>query len=172
MADSNTTTYSFTLPEVGASADSWGTKLNANWDKVDDLLDGTTAVDGINLQTFKIGGTTVSATGSELNFVSGVTSNIQTQLDSMVEKAGDTMTGDLSLGDNVKATFGASDDLQIYHDSTTGHSYIKESGSGDLILQAGNDLRLEDPSGNEYLRGNEGASVDIAYNGSIVTGKQ
>ncbi len=70
----------------------------------------------------------------------------------------------LEFDDNVKATFGAGSDLQIYHDSTTGHSYIKESGSGDLILQAGNDLRLEDPSGNEYLRGNEGAGVDIAYN--------
>lgn len=44
MADGSTTTYSFTLPEVGASSDTWGTKLNANWSLADDLLDGTTAI--------------------------------------------------------------------------------------------------------------------------------
>jgi hypothetical protein len=62
MADSNTTTYSFTLPEVGASADSWGTKLNANWDKVDDLLDGSIAVNGITVTGGSIDGTPVGAT--------------------------------------------------------------------------------------------------------------
>jgi hypothetical protein len=34
---------------------------------------------------------------TELNYVDGVTSSIQTQLDAMVEKAGDTMTGFLTL---------------------------------------------------------------------------
>lgn len=38
-----------------------------------------------------------AVTGTELAHVGGVTSAIQTQLDAMVEKAGDTMTGDLTL---------------------------------------------------------------------------
>jgi hypothetical protein len=102
MADSTTTTYSLTKPEVGASADTWGTKLNNNFDSLDDLLDGTTAI-APNLSTLTIGGTAVTATAAELNYVDGVTSNIQTQLDAKLSSLDlSTYTGDVDITGEIK----------------------------------------------------------------------
>ena len=49
-----------------------------------------------------------------------------------VAVTGDAMTGNLTLGDNNKAIFGAGSDLQIYHDGS--HSYVADVGGGSLIL--------------------------------------
>jgi hypothetical protein len=52
MADTTTTHYGFVLPEVGGSADTWGTKLNGNWSGLDialDSLNGAAAKTAANL---------------------------------------------------------------------------------------------------------------------------
>jgi len=65
MADTTTTTYGLTKPEVGASEDTWGTKINNNLDAIDDLLDGTNAVSNMDLNTPDIDGGSID--GATIN---------------------------------------------------------------------------------------------------------
>ena len=66
-----------------------------------------------------------------------------------VTKTGDTMTGDLSFGDNDKAKFGAGDDLQVYHDGS--NSYIDDAGTGNLYLRASNAIIMQSSDGAETI---------------------
>ena len=104
----------------------------------------------------------ITATTTELNYVDGVTSSIQTQLDGKAGTASPTFTGtlttanltatgtttlagastsaDITFGDNDKAVFGAGSDLQIYHDGS--HSYISDQGEGRLRLAASDKIQF------------------------------
>ena len=100
MADTTTTTYSLVKPEVGASEDTWGAKINTTLDTLDDLLDGTTAI-APNLVGWKVGGVAVTSTAAELNILDGVTSTAAelNLLDGVT-----ATTAELNILDGVTAT--------------------------------------------------------------------
>ena len=82
---------------------------------------------------------------------------------SVLPLAGGTMTGDVSLGDNVKAKFGASDDLQIYHDGS--NSYVSDVGTGNLVLRGAN-IEMYDGAGDTLMfNANNNGGVGLYYAG-------
>ena len=175
MADTTTTTYSLTKPEVGASEDTWGTKLNTNFDTIDDLLDGTTAIQpNLTAGSWQVGGVAVTSTAAELNLLDGVTATT-TELNYLdittlgTVEASKAVTadanGDVKFADGDKAIFGAGSDLQIYHDGT--HSYVDDSsGTGRLILKT-DYLEVQNAAGNEAILGGiQNGAVSLFYDGN------
>jgi hypothetical protein len=57
------------------------------------------------------------------------------------------MTGNLSFGDNNKVILGSGSDLQLYHDAN--NSFIKDSGTGSLYVQADAGVYITNASGSE-----------------------
>ena len=135
----NTTTYSFQKPVVGADEDSWGGYLNSNWDKVDDLFDGTTAITGIDINSGTIDGTVIG--GSSAAAITGTT----------ITGTSFVSSGDMTFGDNDKAIFGDGSDLQILHDGS--NSFISDVGTGDLRISASTNVDIRDNGGYKTFRG-------------------
>jgi len=79
-----------------------------------------------------------------------------------VSIAGDTMTGNLSLGDNVKAQFGAGNDLQIYSDGTNG---VLKNTNGNYILLDSDNLAIRSQAGSNRVIVNS-SGIDVT--GSVV----
>ena len=75
-----------------------------------------------------------------------------------------TLSNDITLADNGKAIFGAGSDLQIYHDGS--HSYIRDNGTGNLLIQGSAAIVLEDPDGNNMIYAEDGGPVYLYSNGS------
>jgi len=74
-----------------------------------------------------------------------------------------TANGGIALGDNDKATFGAGDDLQIYHDGS--NSYIKDAGTGTLNLQGATQVLIGSATTGEVgLQFVENAGVNLRHN--------
>lgn len=121
-----TTNYSWTKPTVGGDGDAWGGYLNQNLDSLDTLLGGVNATEfGI------LDGATI--TTAELNYLSGASSNIQSQIDNLVLSSGTGTVTSVSTGGGLTGgpitTTGT-----ISHADTSTQSSV--TNSGNTIIQS------------------------------------
>ena len=139
--------------------------------QIDDKVEGTAEIDGNKVSDFaKSAIQTSSKTFSDSDTIIMTAAAIDDRIiDSISTKAPlasptftGTVTADgLSLGDNDKATFGNSNDLEIYHDGSA--SFITDIGTGNLRIQ-GTNLALQNAAGTKnYLLGIDGGATTVYY---------
>jgi len=112
--------------------------------------------------------------------VDGVTNLDVTDIDGTLNVAGETtLQTHLNMGDEDKIKLGASGDLEIFHDGN--NSFIKDTGTGSLYLQASDSVFITNASGNENkarfdtdgavtLYHNNAAKIATTSSGVTVTG--
>ena len=83
---------------------------------------------------------------------------------SFVAVTGDDVTGNINFADNAKAQFGASNDLQIYHDGN--HSYVVDNGTGGLQLRGSSFVALQGTNGENGVLVTENGSAQLRFNNS------
>jgi len=73
-----------------------------------------------------------------------------------------TFGANANFGDNGRATFGASSDLQIFHNGS--NSYVQDNGTGILIVQGSTGVHIQGRDATDMIRANEGNSVELYFN--------
>ena len=138
---------SITKPTVGGSEDTWGTTINTALDTIVDAANGTSGTIAPDLSTLTINGTDVTATAAELNYMDGVTSNVQTQLDAKAPLASPTFTGTATI---PTATITTANVTTV----DLGDWTISEDASNNLLFKIGATTYMKlDSSGNLTVRG-------------------
>jgi len=130
---------SITKPTVGGSEDTWGTQINAALDTIVDAANGTSGTLAPDLTTLTINGTDVTSTAAELNYMDGVTSNVQTQLDAKAPLASPTFTGTATIPTASVTTIDlgnwtVTESAGVLYFATGGTNKMKLDASGNLTV--------------------------------------
>jgi hypothetical protein len=137
-----------TKPTVGGSDGTWGTTLNSTLDAVANYLDGDSEITpDLTSGSWKISGTAVTAsaaqiniltsltaTATELNYTDGVTSNIQTQIDTKAPKESPTFTTKIVTPKVEFSNWTITETGGVLYFATSGANKMKLDASGNLTV--------------------------------------
>jgi len=176
MADTTTTNLLLTKPEVGASTDTWGTKINTDLDSVDALFAaaGTGTSVGLNIgsgKNLKLVGDVIDTNGNELLKVTATASavnevtlaNAATGVaPTLTASGGDTNigfklvakgTGEITAKVNGSDVFNASSNFGFKNRIINGAMTIAQYGTSTALASSTNGLSVDRFRGLNYTAG-------------------
>jgi len=136
-----TTNYSFNKPTINGSENTWGTDLNGNWDSVDSILYGGTAIrPNLVAGAWQIGGVAVTSTAAELNLLDGAVANTVVDNKAVIYGSSGTITATTATITTANVTtvdlgnWTVTESAGTLYFATSGVNKMKLDASGNLTV--------------------------------------